>query len=105
MRPIYAEKCEVLSASLAEHSQDRVQFRQPDGGFFLWLECLDADARQVAKAAADEGLIFPLGAVFFLNREDDDTSHLRLAFSNASLDQLADAGRRLGVALQRVGAK
>ena len=38
------------------------------------------------------GLIFPVGANFFLEQEKDDTSHLRLAYSTASVDELRRVG-------------
>ena len=99
MRPIYAEKCRVLANSLAEHCGPALRFKEPDGGFFLWAECLGVPALSVSREAAENGLVFPVGSGFFMN--GDDTSHLRLAFSNASLDHLADAGRRLEAAIRR----
>ncbi|MBI4313124.1 MAG: PLP-dependent aminotransferase family protein [Chloroflexi bacterium] len=101
VRPIYAQKCDVLSRSLMEHCGEYVRFRKPTGGFFLWVECLGPSAREVRQAAALEGLSFPGGDGFFLNRERDDTTHLRLAFSTASLEELAEVGPRLRAAFRR----
>lgn len=101
VRPIYAAKCDALARSLEEHCGQYVRFRVPKGGFFLWVECLGVPAREVREAAATEGLSFPSGASFFVNRERDDTSHLRLAFSTASLEDLAEVGPRLRAAFQR----
>ncbi|MBI2170706.1 MAG: PLP-dependent aminotransferase family protein [Chloroflexi bacterium] len=101
MRPIYAEKCETLSRSLQEHCAGYVRFRKPAGGFFLWVECLGPSAREIREAAALEGLVFPGGDSFYLRREQDDASHLRLAFSTASLEELAEVGPRLRAAFRR----
>lgn len=102
MRPVYAEKCDVLSRSLLEHCEPYVRFERPDGGFFLWVECIGAPAREVARAAAEEGVVFPVGSVFFTDRENVKDSHVRMAFSNASVEHLAEAGRRLRKAFLRL---
>ena len=102
MRPLYAEKCDVLCESLLEHCEPYVRFEKPDGGFFLWVDCIGASAEDVANAAAEEGLVFPLGSHFFKDRENAKDSHLRIAFSNAPLEQLAEAGIRLKKAFMRV---
>jgi DNA-binding transcriptional MocR family regulator len=75
-----------------EHCAPYVRFRKPEGGFFLWVECIGAPASDVASAAAEEGLIFPLGKHFFNDREKAKDSYLRLAFSNASLEHLGSLG-------------
>ncbi len=102
MRPIYAEKCRTLCDSLAEHCGPYVRFTEPAGGFFLWVECIGAAAGEVATAAAEEGLIFALGQNFFHEKNESNDRHLRFAFSNASLGQLAEAGTRLRDAFLKV---
>ena len=102
MRPLYAAKCKALCDSIEAHCSDYVRFARPDGGFFLWLDCMGANARDVANAAAEEGLMFPVGSLFFLNGEEDNTSHVRLAFSTASVDDLSQVGPRLRRAFERV---
>ena len=106
MRPRYAAKCRSLCRSLEEHCPQYVRFARPDGGFFLWVECIGAGARDVTRRAAEVGLIFPAGDAFFLRGAEDDTSHIRLAFSTASVDELADVGPRMAEALARaIGEK
>ena len=67
MRKLYKAKCDALSRSLEEHCPGDLQFTKPEGGFFLWVKSLEADAQQLAKRAAEEGLVFPAGSLFFLN--------------------------------------
>ncbi len=100
-RPLYALKCDTLCRSLEEHCRPYVRFKKPAGGFFLWLQCLGPSARDVTREAAAEGLIFPAGDIFFLRREQDDSSHVRLAFSTASVEELAQVGPRLKAAFAR----
>ena len=102
MRPIYAEKCEILAESLLAYCEPYVRFRKPQGGFFLWVECVGASARDLVQAASEEGLVFPLGSNFFKDREDSDDNHVRMAFSTAQPEQLADVGPRLRAAFHRV---
>ena len=78
-----------------------MRFEEPAGGFFLWAECVGASAQDVAREAAEEGLIFAMGANFYKEREAADTSHLRLALSYASLEELEDAGPRFQRAFDR----
>ncbi len=102
MRVIYAEKCATLSESLHEGCQPYVRFTKPGGGFFFWFECIGAPSKEVAAAAAEEGLLFPPGTTFFLDKENTPDTHVRLAFSNASLRHLAEIGPRLKAAFLKV---
>ena len=102
MRPVYGEKCAALSDSLREHCEPYVRFNQPGGGFFFWFECLGATSKEVSEAAAYEGLLFPPGTNFYLDKENAPDTHIRLAFSNASLEHLREIGPRLRRAFQRV---
>ena len=101
MRPLYKAKCEALCQSLAEHCSGDLAFDPPRGGFFLWAKSLRVDAQELSKCAAEEGLVFPAGSLFFLNGREDDTSHVRLAFSTASVEEMADVGPRMRRALER----
>ena len=101
MRPLYKAKCEALCRSLAEHCSEDLEFMEPRGGFFLWAKSLRVDAQELSKWAAGEGLVFPAGSLFFLNGREDDTSHLRLAFSTASVEEMAEVGPRMRKALDR----
>ena len=102
MRPLYAEKCEILVESLLAYCEPYVRFRRPEGGFFLWVECVGASARDVALAASQEGLVFPIGSNFFSDRENSADNHVRMAFSAAQPEQLAEVGPRLRAAFHRV---
>ena len=101
MRPLYKAKCEAICRGLAEHCSEDLEFIEPRGGFFLWAKSLRVDAQELSKWAAGEGLVFPAGSLFFLNGREDDTSHLRLAFSTASVEEMAEVGPRMRKALDR----
>ncbi len=101
LRGIYRRKCAALVASLRENCHPYVRFDEPAGGFFLWAECVGASAQDVAREAAEEGLVFAMGSNFFKDKEAADTSHLRLALSYASLEEMEDVGPRFQRAFER----
>ena len=101
LRAIYRRKCEALVDSLREHCEPYLRFTAPEGGFFLWAECIGASAQDVAREAAIEGVTFATGSNFYAEREAADTSHIRLALSYAALEELTDVGPRLLRAFQR----
>ena len=101
MRPIYSAKCDALCQGLEDHCADLVSFTKPKGGFFLWLDCIGASARDMTRRAAELGLTFPPGALFYLHGEDDDTSHIRLALSTSDPGLLREVGPRLRQAFAR----
>jgi 2-aminoadipate transaminase len=106
MQPLYAEKAATLAAALVEHCEPYLTFDRPRGGFFLWAclhEGLTAEALQ--RAAFQEGVTFPVGVAFFPERHDPEGEHIRLAYSNANLDELREAAARLGRACERAVAR
>ena len=103
MRELYALKCRTLCDSLEEHCSSYVRFTRPEGGFFLWLECIDAPASEVRTAAAEVGLMLASGSSFFHDPQKARDRYLRLAFSSASVEQLREVGPRLATAFSKVG--
>ena len=104
MKLIYGKKAETLTTSLLENCGPNVKVNKPGGGFFLWFEVVGTTTEEVLKASVEEGLLFTAGSEFYLDKSTD-TTHGRMAFSNASLDQLEEIGRRLGRALQKATSK
>ena len=93
VRTIYHQKCQMLSATLTKHCSEYFRFSEPRGGFYLWIECLQGfHPSEIRELASSKGILFPLGSSFFLNGDKDDDKHLRLAFSNASITDLAAVG-------------
>jgi 2-aminoadipate transaminase len=100
MRRLYGEKCDALCSSLVNECEPYARFQKPQGGFFLWLECLGGiEATKVAQIASEEGCLIVPGRNFYMDGQD--TSHLRLAFSTESPQDLREAGKRLAKAFAR----
>jgi len=102
VRELYQQKCKALAESLSEHCEPYLRFEVPDGGFFIWADCIGATAQDIAREAAIEGVTFAAGSNFFAKREEADTTHIRLALSYASIKDLEQVGPRLRDAFRRV---
>ncbi len=101
MRSLYKNKCQALIKSLRQYCDPYIEVVEPEGGYFLWVKCKQGNALDVTHAAAAEGLVFPSGSVFYLDR-DQNTSHIRLAYTRAPFEQLEESGKRLQRAFEKV---
>ena len=101
MRSLYKNKCQALIKSLRQYCDPYIEVVEPEGGYFLWVKCKQGNALDVTHAAAEEGLVFPSGSVFYLDR-DQNTSHIRLAYTRAPFEQLEESGKRLQRAFEKV---
>lgn len=90
----YREKREAMEAALRACLRDRVRWRQPRGGFFIWLEILGApDDRALFERALAERVSFVVGSAFFVDGGGHDRA--RLSFSNAAPERIAEGIARL----------
>ena len=101
MRSLYKNKCQALIKSLHQYCDPYIEVVEPEGGYFLWVKCKQGNALDVTHAAAAEGLVFPSGSVFYLDR-DQNTTHIRLAYTRALFEQLEESGKRLQRAFEKV---
>jgi len=101
MRSLYRDKCKAMVDSLRINCGSYVELEEPKGGYFLWVKCKRGKATELIQASAEEGLIFPLGSIFFVNKTRDD-NHFRLAYTRSSFEHLHEAGKRLQRAFERI---
>jgi len=101
MRLLYGKQCSALSDSLEEYCGDYMEFERTGGGFFLWPRAVEKDSMPLTRAAAEEGLIFPDGSLFYQDSSLHD-NNVRMAFSGNSAEKLAEVGPRLRAAFERV---
>jgi DNA-binding transcriptional MocR family regulator len=102
VRKTYAERAEVMAASLRRELGDAISFNQPQGGMFFWARLTGArgqtsNAAEFAKRAIDKGVAFVPGAPFFAH--DPDLATLRLSFATAGVEKIEEGIGRLGQAL------
>ena len=101
MRALYKEKGSIMIESLREHCGPYIKVDDPEGGYFLWVECIQGQAMDLVTAAANEGVIFPLGSVFFVDKPSEN-NHFRLAYTRESKEHLAAAGKRIRSAFEKI---
>jgi 2-aminoadipate transaminase len=100
MIDLYRRKRDMMLEALQEHCAAYCSWSRPEGGFFIWLELKPgASAQDVSKAAYAEGAVVVPGDSFFCDEDCDN--FVRLAFSFIAIDDIPEAIRRLGVALQK----
>jgi len=101
MRSLYKSQCSALADSLLQYCSDYLEFIEPKGGFFLWPKIKNVDSELLTKSAAEEGLIFPDGSLFYQDRSLHQ-NHIRLAFSGNSPKRLDEVGLRLRRAFEKL---
>ncbi len=103
-REIYAGKAMTLSEALVASGldRDRWSWREPDGGFYLWLtDATGVDASGLAEAARRAGIALVPGARF--GGTGAARAGLRLSFSGASESELHVAADRLCAVISGAG--
>jgi len=101
MRNLYKEKCLALLNSINEFCDPYIDVNPPSGGYFLWVNCKKHKAFKVLEEASKVGLIFPIGSVFYVDKNLDD-SHFRLAFTQPTFKDLRETGKRLKLTFERL---
>ena len=103
MRQIYRDKMEYFTENLINNCEPYVNFHKPSGGFFLWVSIKGVTNKELRQAASEDGVLFPSGSLFYTDRDETKwTSHVRMAFSKASLEELKEATERLQKTFQRI---
>jgi len=95
----YRRKRDLMLEALLRHCAGLAEWRQPDGGFFLWLNLLRSDVGAVTAAAEREKVSFLPGPHF--SAVDPFTRNLRIAYGQVSESQIEEGIARLGRALQQ----
>jgi len=94
LRAEYGRRCDRLVAALQGAFGACLDVRAPDGGMFLWCRFTDGtDTRALLAHALRRRVMFVPGDCFFA--DDPDRSALRLNFSAADPDRLAEGVARL----------
>lgn len=97
----YRERRDALAGALAESLPEGVTFRRPERGVVLWLSLPpELDPEIAYEAARLEGVLVSPGSVY--NALAPSHGGLRLTYCGESPERLAEGGRRLGRALDRV---
>ena len=89
---------DAMLAALRSHMGNRVAWREPHGGFFVWLTLnSDADTSALLPDAIKAGVTYVPGSSFF--HDGSGANHLRLSFSTGDPDRFEEGIRRLAALL------
>lgn len=96
---VYRRRRDLAVAAMREHCGDLVDFRVPDGGFYLWVEMTsdEVDWDRACEEAAARGVFFRPGEVFM--GQEQGRRFLRLAYSHVPEDELVPGIEVLGRAV------
>jgi 2-aminoadipate transaminase len=99
-REVYRRRARTLVRSLREHTADVLEFTDPVGGFFVWARVVapGVSARALAAAAGQAGFVLPDGSPFAVSGDSPAHGFVRLAYSQAAIDDLAASGPALAAA-------
>jgi 2-aminoadipate transaminase len=104
LRPLYRERSGALVDALHADLGHRLRFVEPDGGMFVWAECIDPiDTQSLLVEALDHGMAFVPGQAFAVN--GDLRQSLRLSFATAEPAQLGEGVRRLAAAFMKAAPR
>jgi len=108
LRQVYGARRDVMLRALERAFPDPdtgVSWTHPQGGLFLWVTLPDdMDSAEVLKDAVEEKVAFVPGVCFHPNGSGRNT--MRLNFSNASEEMIAEGIARLGrVVMRRVAPR
>jgi len=99
LRHVYRLRRDVMLHALAQHVP-HAQWTRPAGGLFLWATLdRNVDTTEILRAAAEHKVAFVPGAPFWVGNVVP-TNTLRLNFSNASEERIAEGIARLGKLLR-----
>ena len=109
LRDLYRERRDASAAALREYCEPYVTFRMPRGGFFHWVKLRPGlDAREVTRVAAEHGVAVTPGTGYFAapdSAEAMGSDRIRLVFSALPPEDLREAIRRFGQALEVVASR
>lgn len=99
LRAVYGGKMRVMCAALREHLPPGVEFRTPEGGYFLWLKLPGAlDAGALLEAARARHVDFMPGTRF--SSRGALAGFLRLSFAFYDSPDLRQGVERLAAAMK-----
>ena len=104
LRDLYRRKRAVMEQALRAELGDRLTWRVPKGGFFLWATLAAGyDDLTLLERALEQRLVFVIGSAFYV----DGTGHdrIRLSFSAPSVERIQEGVRRLAAVMALVNSQ
>ncbi len=109
LKEVYRQKRDALLHALTDELGGRrdLHWTHPEGGLYVWL-MLPPDVRTgpdsaLMRAALEEGVLYVPGRFCYVGAEDVPDTEARLSFGVVPVEQIGEAVRRLGRAMETVG--
>ncbi|HYE84621.1 MAG TPA: PLP-dependent aminotransferase family protein [Clostridia bacterium] len=100
MRAVYKSRRDTMFEALTGSLGDRLSFRKPGGGFYLWCRSNDGiPAKKLLQEALKEGVSFIPGEAFYAATVED--TEMRLCFSRHNEKILLEGIGRLERAIRK----
>lgn len=97
LREIYRKKCDLMIDGMKNHFSDKITFKKPQGGLFIWCDLPQgSDMPEFCKRAVRDYKIAVVPGTAFMINESDETTSFRLNFSTPSDDQIVKGIEILG---------
>ncbi len=95
LKNVYRQRLEIFCDQLRKHLPDKVVFKTPKGGYFIWVKFPKGiDTNSFRKTAQKQNVDFHPGILFSHNK--GLRNYLRLSFALYDEKILAEGAQRLG---------
>jgi GntR family transcriptional regulator/MocR family aminotransferase len=100
----YRKRRDIMLSAIKRHFPPSLRANPPQGGLFIWMQLPEnISALELVPIAAEEGVEFAPGSIFFINPEEGD-GFLRLNFAAQTSENIEIGIQRLAVAVSRLKA-
>ena len=98
---LYRQRHDVMLTAMQQHFPDNVQWTEPRGGLFIWVELpKGCDARDVLTQALQENVAFTPGEGFFPVTKQKN--YFRLNYSSMDEARIREGIRKIGEVLHKM---
>jgi 2-aminoadipate transaminase len=100
LKPIYRSRRDAMLQALDEHFPEEALWTRPEGGLFIWVTLPGyLDTTKMLPLAILQKVAYVPGTAFF--SDGSGAKHMRLNFSYAPEDQIAEGIKRLGKVIKK----
>jgi 2-aminoadipate transaminase len=100
LKPIYRSRRDAMLKALEKHFPEGSSWSRPQGGLFIWATLPDfLDAEKMLPLAIGQKVAYVPGTAFFA--DGSGANHMRLNFSYADEDLIAEGIKRLGKVIRK----
>ena len=105
-REVYRRRAAALADPLRASTGGLLEFADPVGGFFVWARVVDPGVTPAAlvRAAGEAGVVLPDGSPFAVSAASAAHGFVRIAYSQAAVEDLARVGPALADAAARAAS-